>query len=568
MSRLVKKSPSLCVDLPLDHSDVRNKLHLLRQLLTSCFGPTGKLKLVHNNIGGHVVTTSTSSLLLAAVSSSQPLVDLIKTSILNHVSRFSDCGLFAATLCLALIEQAKQSGLRGNVCIRLNRHFLDVCVSYLQREDCCCKVKLDFCSSHNLITLARSVISSKPACLLTEQETLHISKLAVQAFLLTVPCDKPGAVSLGQTVTISVEGHSVLNSAVFPGLLVDVTGAPCINKAENLTSHPLCMVLFSASLAGDIPELGGGIIEMSWGVDTDAQILDQLLDLGKQAVKDDVKLFVCQKVIHPVLQQYLRSQGVIVIERLGITLMEPLTLLTGAQPVATLHTTLPAKAYGKVRDLSIRQFGSKTMLHLHAPGESAICTMVLCQRNETMLSELKVVCQKTEHVLRLTLREPYALLGGGCTETHLAAYVRHKSTNKATESAAVLGCSQSEYLLSMDGFCSSMESVAKSLEHNGGNSLIDLTHAHHWTLPADVMNGCVEDSLGFCGCGLVEGSSNKKWTYLNTKYAEFSPAALATDSPVQTRVLDSFTAKLNALQVAVETANLALDVRYIIKDVN
>ena len=38
----------------------------------------------------------------------------------------------------------------------------------------------------------------------------------------------------------------------------------------------------------------------------------------------------------------------------------------------------------------------------------------------------KVLCQKTEHVLRLTLREPSALLGGGCTETHLAAYVRHK----------------------------------------------------------------------------------------------------------------------------------------------
>ncbi|XP_060943789.1 McKusick-Kaufman/Bardet-Biedl syndromes putative chaperonin [Limanda limanda] len=568
MSRLVQKSPSLCVDLPLDNTDVCDKLRLLRQLLTSCYGPTGKLKLVHNNIGGHVVTTSTSSLLLAAISSSQPLVNLIKTSVLNHVSRFSDCGLFAACLCLDLIEQAKQSGLRGNTCIRLNRHFLGECVSYLQRDDCCCKVKLDFCSSHNLIALARSVISSKPACMLTVQETLHISRLAVQAFLLTLPCDTPGTVSLGQTVTICVEGHSVLNSAVFPGLLVDVTGVPCINESEHLSSHPLCTLLFSASLAGDIPELGDGIIEVSSGVDTDAQILDQLLDLGKQAFEDDVKLFVCQKVIHPVLQHYLRSRGVIVIERLGITLMEPLILLTGAHPVATLHTTLPAKAYGKVRDLSIRQFGSKTMLHLLAPGDSAICTMVLCHRNETMLSELKVVCQKTEHVLRLTLREPYALFGGGCTETHLAAYVRHKATNGGTESAAVLGCSQSEYLLGMDRFCSSLECVAKSLEHNGGNSLIDLTHAHHWTLPADVLNRCVEDSLGFCGCGLVEGGSSKKWTYLNTKYAEFSPAALTTDSAVQPRVLDSFTAKLNALQVAVETANLALDVKYIIKDVN
>ncbi|XP_040905120.1 McKusick-Kaufman/Bardet-Biedl syndromes putative chaperonin [Toxotes jaculatrix] len=568
MSRLVKKSRSLCTDLPLDNTDICNKLSLLRQLLTSCFGPTGRLKQVHNNIGGHVVTTSTSSVLLPAISSSQSFVNLIKTSILNHVSRFSDCGLFAAILCLALIEQARQSGLRGCVAIKLNKHLLGLCTSYLQREDCGCKVKLDFCSSQNLITLARSITSSKPACVLTEQETLHISKLAVHAFLLTVPCDNPGTVTLGKTVTVSVEGHSVLNSAVLPGLLVDIPDVFCLNKAENLNSNSLRMVLFSASLAGDLSELGDGTIEVHSGVDTDSQILDQLLELGKQVVKDEVKLFVCQKVIHPVLQQYLRSQGVIVIERLGITLMEPLIQLTGAQPVATLHTTLSAKAYGKVGDLSIRQFGSKTMLHLHPTGESAICTMVLCHRNETMLSELKVLCQKTEHVLRLTLREPSALLGGGCTETHLAAYIRHKSNNEVTQAASVLGCSQAEYLLGVEGFCHSLESVATALDHNGGNSLIDLTHAHHWTLPADTIKGHMEDSLGFCGCGLVESSPSKKWTYLSTKYAEFSPASPSRDTTLQPCVLDSFTAKLNALQVAVETANLALDVRYIIQDVN
>lgn len=58
--------------------------------------------------------------------------------------------------------------------------------------------------------------------------------------------------------------------------------------------------------------------------------------------------------------------------------------------MATLHTEIPAKAYGKVSDLGIQQFGSKTMLHLLPAGESAICTSVLCHRNETMLNELKV----------------------------------------------------------------------------------------------------------------------------------------------------------------------------------
>lgn len=110
--------------------------------------------------------------------------------------------------------------------------------------------------------------------------------------------------------------------------------------------------------------------------------------------------------------------------------------------------SVPAKAYGSVGNLHVRQFGSKKMLHLVPAGATSICTMVLCHRNDTMLSELKVgcpggggvfkplffrlwillkvLCQNTENVLRLTLREPYVLLGGGCTETHLAAYVRHK----------------------------------------------------------------------------------------------------------------------------------------------
>ncbi|KAM3862702.1 molecular chaperone MKKS [Diretmus argenteus] len=568
MSRLTKKSPSLCTDSPLDNRDIYHKLSFLRQLLKSCFGPTGRLKQVHNNVGGHVTTTSTSSVLLQAISSSQPLVGLVTASVLNHVSRFSDCGLFTAVLCLTLIDQVKQSGLRGSVAVGVNKQLLGMCTSYLHRDDCGCKVKLDFCSSQNLITLARSVISSKPACVLTELEALHISKLAVQSFVLTVPCDSPGKVSLGRIVTVSLEGHPVLDSAVFPGLLVDMPDALCLNHVENLRSKPLRMVLFSASLSGDLSELGDWTLEVHQGADTDSQILDELLELGKQAVKEEVKVFVCQKVIHPVLQHYLRRHGIVVIERLGLALMEPLTQLTGAQPVATLRTIIPPKAYGQVMDLSIRQFGSKTMLHLHPPGEPVICTMILCHRNETMLSELKVACQKTEHVLRLTLREPAALLGAGCTETHLAAYIRNESMNKVAEAASVLGCSQREYLLGLEAFCRSLESVAEALEHNGGNSLMDLTHGHHWTLPADVVQAQREDGLGSCGCGLVKSRPSEKWTYLNTKYSEFCPAPLSSNATVQPRVLDSFTAKLNALHVAVETANLVLDVRYIIQDVN
>lgn len=138
---------------------------------------------------------------------------------------------------------------------------------------------------------------------------------------------------------------------------------------------------------------------------------------------------------------------------------------------------------------------------------------------------------------------------------------------EVTETASALGCSQTEYLRGVEGFCRSLDSVATALEHNDGNCFLDLTHAHHWMLPADVMTGCVE-SLGCCACGVVQSNPSKRWTCLSTKYTEFLPASLCRDMTVHPCVLDSFTAKLNALQVAVETANLALDVRYIIQDVN
>lgn len=140
--------------------------------------------------------------------------------------------------------------------------------------------------------------------------------------------------------------------------------------------------------------------------------------------------------------------------------------------------------------------------------------------------------------------------------------------NDVIETASVLGCSQTEYLLGVEAFCRSLESVATALEHDGGNSLIDLTCAHHWTLAADVTQEHMGDSLGLCGCGLVKRSPSMTWSYLNTKCPEFSPAPLSRDTTMQLRVLDSFTAKVNALKVAVETANIALDVRYIIQDMN
>ncbi|XP_019901830.1 McKusick-Kaufman/Bardet-Biedl syndromes putative chaperonin isoform X2 [Esox lucius] len=433
MARLSKKTPSVCTDNPLSKSEVNRKITLMREILDSSFGPNGRLKQIHNNVGGHVLTTSTSSSLLQAFYSSEPLLKLINASILNHVSRFSDCGLYVGILCLSLIKHVQESDLRPSVAISMNKHLLELCTSYLKHEDCNCKVTIDLGSCRSLVTLARSVISSKPGSMLTEKEKQHIGTLTVHAFLLTVPDGETSdTVRLGRTVMVAMEGQSVLDSAVFHGLLVDVPDVLLHSiHAERITLRPgpFRLALFSVSLSGDLSALGKGSLEVPSGApDPEDVVLEQLLGLGEQVVNNQVDVFMCQRVIHPVLQQYLRKHGVLVIERLGIALIDPIVQMTGAQAVASYQTPISPEAYGQVKGICVRTVGPRILLHLLPPEEpaSTICTMVVCHRNETMLNELKSAIQKAEHVLRLTLRDPVALLGGGCTETLLAAYCRNK----------------------------------------------------------------------------------------------------------------------------------------------
>ncbi|KAI4905885.1 hypothetical protein NFI96_014090 [Prochilodus magdalenae] len=564
MSRVCKKNPSFCTDEPLAQSQVCQRFTVLRQLLSSCYGPFGRLKQIHNNVGGRVLTTSTSAVLLKAVTFSDPLLKLIATSITEHTARFSDCGLFTGIFCIGLVENANRLQLGAQVASRVYRYLLKESIRYLTSEDCGCKVQVNFSSVQSLVALAYSVVTSKRACLLTPDEAEHVTSLTVQAFLQSIPCDSSGNTCFGRTVTVPVEGHPVRDSAVFSGLLVAV---PALQSGDlqMLRPGPYKVVLFSASLSGDLSEIGEAMLEIYTGTNPEASILDQLLKLGEQTVRDGVGLFVCQKVIHPILQHYLKGHGIVVIERLGAALMEPTAQMTGAIMVTSLHSPVPAKAYGQVGGLCLHRRGCKELLQLLPFGEPVISTMLLCHRNEIMLDELKVTCQKAEHILRLSLKEPYALLGGGCTETLLSAYIRYMSQSKATEAATALNCSHSQFQLGTEAFCSSLESVTLSLEHDGQHCLMDHIHAHRWVTAVDTDSPT--SALLLCSCGLVKDRPGLEKTPINTEYNLFFPA-LIKKCDCRPRLLDSFTAKLSGLNVAIEMASSVLNVKYNITDVN
>ncbi|NXF72576.1 TCPQ protein, partial [Sclerurus mexicanus] len=572
MSRLEAKKPPLFISEPLTKDTVCQSLSLLSRIFKSCYGPAGRLKQLHNGVGGCVCTTSQSSAILRHLSVSDPVLRVLTASVQNHVSRFSDCGLFTAILCCSLIESFRSLNVASCTVITITRHLLSLCMDYLKSEACGCRVSVDFCNIETLACLVRTVLTSKPACMLNRTEVDHLTTLVLKAFLFTVPCHVGANAVLGKCVIVPVKGRRVMDSTVLPGLLIETQeiqlGKPLALKRTD--SNMVKIALFCVSMSGDGFNPEEGTIAVHHGISLEMLELNQLLSVGKQLVNDEVGLVVCQKVIHPCLKQYLKENHVMAVDRAGLSLMEPLSRMTGSKPIATIHLFSPA-SYGSLKDVSIQSFGSKHFVHL-IPEDTVICSLILCNRSETAWDELKRVCETAEHVLQLTMKEPLALLGGGCTETLLASYIRHKSSSLSASTFKDLGCSQTQYQLVADGFCRSLESVALSLSHDGVDILTDTVYGHCWFVPSGFPSASNwSDVVSKCGCGIHGNTEELSWKILQGQ----SCSSVIQGCPKEPSIkltgflaLDCFTAKYSGLQVALETANLILDLSYVIEDQN
>uniref|UniRef100_A0A250Y2Y8 Molecular chaperone MKKS n=1 Tax=Castor canadensis TaxID=51338 RepID=A0A250Y2Y8_CASCN len=567
---LEPRKPSLCKSEALTNERARATLSVLKGVIVSCYGPSGRPKQLHNGLGGHVCTTSQSSALLGNLPVTHPILKILTTSVQNHVSCFRDCGLFTAILCCNLIENVERIGLTPTTAIKLNKHLLNLCTSYLKSEACGCRIPVDFSSTQILLCLVRSILTSKPACMLTGKETDHISALILRAFLLTVPESTEENVILGQSIIVPLKGQRVTDSTVLPGLLIEMSEVQLRRLLPIQKSSALKVALFCTSLSGDFPDPGEGSMVVSYGVSLENAVLDQLFNLGRQLVSDHVDLVLCQKVTHPSLKQFLSKHHIIAIDRVGVALMEPLSRVTGAQPIGSLDS-ISSSSYGNLKDLCFAKFGSKHFFHLN-PNEATICSLLLCNRNDTAWDELKLTCQTALQVLQFTIKEPWVLLGGGCTETHLAAYIRNKTHNEAESILKDDGCTQAELQLMTEAFCSALESLAGSLEHDGGEILTDMKYGHCWSVQADspsVVNW--SDLLSQCGCGLHNNQEELSWSFLRSSGNSFAPQTCfphAAKDSTSNLTVDCLTAKLSGLQVAIETANLILDLSYIIEDKN
>ncbi|XP_061410323.1 molecular chaperone MKKS isoform X2 [Lethenteron reissneri] len=547
--RLERKLPSRCVSDPLEDERQRGEARLFRTLLGSCYGPQGGLKLLHNAAGGPTVATSTSAVLLPALHPPGPTLRLL-----------------AAALC----------------------------ESYLRSEECACRLRVDLGSLPRLLSLVLTVLGSKPACLLSRRAARHVSTALLRSFLHTVPscglapCDgdddeRPTTMTLGHAVLVSAVGPPVEETRVLPGLLVETSElAVSVAGGSPGDEGSIRVAVFNTSLSGDVAEGGERELrhEVAVGVSVHGATLAQLLSLGERLLALGVRLLACQKVVHPALGQFLEERGARVIDRLGASLVEPLCRLTGAQPLGSFVGVVTLAQLGLVRGTDTVRVGEKRFLHLRGVDAPPVCTLVLCHRNDAALAELKLACQAAQHALQALLKEPLALFGGGCTETHLAAYIRHAAMGLSEELLQELRCSRAQLRSVASHLAGALEAVACTLSQGRSTHLVDSRFGHLWVawrvaLPDEDWEAVLQS----CACGaLVSPPPGVSWRWLgqrghrdSTSLGDEATAPtplLAPPDPPPSLLLDSFTVRSNALQVAVEVASLLLDVKCTIEDTN
>ncbi|KAI8483245.1 hypothetical protein Bbelb_389860 [Branchiostoma belcheri] len=447
------KQQSTVINQSLKDPKNAQAVSTFRALVQSCYGPTGRLKMIHNASGGHVTSTSMSQTLFRSMSVSNPVVKLIVSAVQSHTNQFSDGGLFAALLCSCLIE--------------------------------------------------------------------------------------------------SWDSDEFIDTAY----------------------------------------------EADVGVSGDALVFQHLMQVAAHLVQLQVGVLACQKVVHPGVQKYLAENGVLTVDRLGSLHVVAVQRLTGATAIGTLHAAINEDSIGHLHNISTVQIQHKNYLHLQS-STSPVNTLLLCNRNEAALLEMKDVCRTAHHVLCQALRTPLVLCGGGCTETHLAAHLRAQVTMQEETLLAKLGCSKAQLHTTANNFARCLEQVAMALEHDGGCHVSDPVNHHHWLLPPWASTTVpAETGVETCACGMVktdkidsvscspighlsdqsQPSSGSKGHGKHcddksncsaslTDYMDQATQKLVESGP--NVVLDSFPVKLNVFVVAVETANMILTVNRTIFDKN
>ena len=248
----------------------------LLDLFDSCHGPNGGLVSVSSDSRGHGVVTSQSSRILSTLKVNEPVNRIVCSLLTSHAKIYSDYGLFAGKLGICIVLHVSE--FKENTCLVMDvlRMVLKESVQFL--EEHAMSLKSEENELQSLISLSRSMLSSKALCGLSSSHLDLVSKLVVEVYLKT---ESPGDVVLR-----SIEGFNPGDTRVFAGILLDLCETTDAHELtqENTAVKIACV---QTSMAGDSECFEGHAFVTAEDI-FEESILEKLMDLARSIVSEQV----------------------------------------------------------------------------------------------------------------------------------------------------------------------------------------------------------------------------------------------------------------------------------------
>ena len=321
----------------LKQTTVLESLRNFLSIIQSSRGYSGHCQMLHNNIGGDVCVTSCSVRLLDVLSVKQSVNKLLHSALQAHLKNYGDGGLYMGILALQLVIRSLEIQMSRRMLINVyDLVWYDV-IAYMESKDCMCRLKLDVSDLSVLNKLTRSILNSKPGCLLSMRDVKYFCGLITEIFLCTFKGETQSSPThinscFGTVYYKTLPGQDVKYSMKINGILIDASHIP-IYSTKTVIINPIRgkikTICFGSSLSGDCALLGDVNINTSCGLDVSNVLLEQLITMCHALIQAEVQLVLCQKVIHPRLKTYLKNHMVTVLDKLGLTGIQAAKELTG-----------------------------------------------------------------------------------------------------------------------------------------------------------------------------------------------------------------------------------------------
>lgn len=301
-------------------------LKSFEDIIRTCVGPSGKLKVVQNASGGQVTVTSSSQRLFNIISIQNTFLKLIAASTKVHLKHFIDSGLCCSLLTVKLINNSLYGTYPFSVMGKLFEYLGKLFVEYLNIGENRCILNMDSSSLANFQSVILTVLKSKPGCMLREEDLQHLSVLLIKMHLNCLP-SCTSSIFHKNFNFVTLESAHCDKSCLYEGLLIRLSDIHVKKVNFSTEQANVKIVLFSSSLSGDV-EFPVGKVKTR-DIDVWDSVLSTMRNVVDTLIKSKINVLFCQKVIHPSIKKQLEDANVLVFDRLGHEAAKYLEYMSG-----------------------------------------------------------------------------------------------------------------------------------------------------------------------------------------------------------------------------------------------